>query len=117
MVEIGGMETEKYVTPEWLLANGFEEFFLSDLEDEYPGLPVMQECDNRFFREKEFNRNLFVIKIYPYQTTDYHEYFDYEVYIQEDVGCPFVRMPFLWSGLPVDRLNDLYSSFMGKRLS
>lgn len=101
---------EQIVTPEWLINNGFEEFSVNDGEFLYDGLPPQQQGD-RFFREKNFHRNLFVIQLFP------NELLDYAVFVQDDVGCGFTRMPLRWSELSVDRLNDLYSAFMDKKIT
>lgn len=105
------MTEDKLVTPEFLSEIGFVE--LND-ENTPPGFNVPFDSeDQKCFIENQINRNMFCL-VLEYMEGPKH--WDCLLYVQENIGCGFVEMPDRWAGLPVDRLNDFYSAFMGTKL-
>lgn len=103
------MAQEKLVTPEFLTEIGFVEL----AEDNTPpGFDIIFDTETqKCFIENQVNRNAFCMVL------EYMEdHWDCLLYVQDDIGCGFLLMPDRWSGMPIDRLNDFYSAFMGVKL-
>ena len=98
------------VTPEWLIEHGFVQYKSS----EEPGIhdtPFHNEDDQHFI-EKNFDRNMFVVILSPYDENK----FDHSIYVQDDVGCGFTLIPERWSELAVEHLQAIYYGIRGKYL-
>jgi hypothetical protein len=95
------------VTPEYLLSRGFVKYHDPDDTGIYQ-IPFYNP-DDLHFMEKVFDRNMFVVILQP-------DVDDYSVYVQEDAGCGFVRIPLRFSELDSDCLESLYNGIRGQRL-
>jgi hypothetical protein len=109
------MANEQFVTPEWLLAHGFKELQPLDIDNFPSNFDVDWNSQQRCFIETDFHRNLFCVVLDI--KGDDQEGYCFKVYVQNNVGMGFLELPLQWSALEIDRLNDLYSGFMDKKLS
>jgi len=102
-------DTTKYVDEEYLLSHGFEKY---NEEQSYDicDMPYMNDEDLHF-REKEFDRNMFVLILSEVNSEGVP--IDHGIWIQYNTGCGFVRIPELWSGLPVKFFESIYYGIRG----
>jgi hypothetical protein len=64
------------------------------------------------FREIELNRQLFVVVFSENCSSgEYHP----NVYVQEDIGCGFVEIPFPWWNLPIEYFEAVYYGIRGNK--
>jgi hypothetical protein len=98
-------DTTKYVDEEYLLSHGFERYN-EEQSGEICDMPFMNEEDMHF-REKEFDRNMFVLILSEGIPMDHG------IWVQYNAGCGFVRIPELWSGLPVKFFESIYYGIRG----
>lgn len=103
-------EETKYVDTEYLLSHGFEQY---NEEQQYDisGMPFMNEEDLHF-REKEFDRNMFVVILS--ESYNEGEPLCHEIWVQDDAGCGFTCIPERWSGLPVKFFEAIYYGIRGE---
>lgn len=99
------------VTPEYLLSHGFEKY---DENDQYD----IHECpfinnDHLHFREKEFDRNMFVV-IFSQDMED-KNHMHHQIYVQEDAGCGFTCIPERWWDLPIEYFEAIYFGIRGDK--
>lgn len=110
------------VTPEWLEAHGF--YLLppigqwADCQYQIPSDigDVDFKAGDLCYIEKDFHRNLFCIVLTPETYSDDSQFWEYKVYVMEDVGCGFHWTPFRWGELRIKTLQLLYEAFMGKNI-
>lgn len=115
-------DEEPMVTPAWLEARGFIHvpFKASERDALYPHYPANFDVDftedDLCYIESEIHRDEFCVVLRPEKYTDGSMYFDFEVYIQDDIGCGFINMPFRWAELSIKTFCLLYEAFRGKKL-
>jgi len=105
-------EVEEYVTPEYLLSHGFVQY-KSIKEGDIWEIPF-GETDALYFREINFDRNIFVVSFSPYNG-DPKEGYGCSVYVQEDAGCGFVCIPERWRELPIEYFESIYYGIRGEK--
>lgn len=104
---------EHIVTPEYLLTHGFMQYKSAE-EGDCCDIPFMNE-DDLHFREKELCRQLFVVIFPAYHGDPANGYHCADVYVQEDVGCGFIEIPFPWSELTVEYFESVYYGIRGEK--
>jgi hypothetical protein len=102
-------EEKPVVTEEYLLSHGFERYSEGD-EGPYQ-IPFFNE-DDFHFREKKFDRQMFVVIFSPYNGNP-GEGYSKSVYVQHDAGCGFIEIPFPWWDLPIEYFESVYYGIRG----
>jgi hypothetical protein len=103
----------KYITPEYLLSHGFVQYN-SIAEGDVYEIPFYDE-HAMHFREVEFNRQMFVVVLWPSDGILSATEYDHSIYVQEDAGCGFVQIPEAWCELPVDYFEAIYYGIRGDK--
>lgn len=98
---------QQNVTQEYLLTHGFFQYKSSE-EGDCCSIPFLDE-HSLHFREREFDRRLFVVVI------DAEEITQVSVYVQEDAGCGFIEIPFPWVELPIEYFEAVYYGIRGEK--
>lgn len=102
----------KYITEEYMKAHGFEEYGQDKVGDIY-GLPFLEGDEHVHFKEKEFDRQMFVVVFCKnYDGSDDGSRI---VYVQENAGCGFIEMPFPWTYLCVEYFEAVYYGIRGHK--
>lgn len=103
-------EETKYVDEEYLLSYGFERYNEEQSFD-ISDMPYLND-DDLHFREKVFDRNMFVV---IFSESLYEgEPMNHEIWVQDDAGCGFKHIPERWSGLPVKFFEAIYYGIRGE---
>jgi hypothetical protein len=100
----------KYITPEYLLSHGFIQYNSFDESDIFDA-PFFGQ-DALHFREKEFDRNIFIVVLWSDGNASGY---DHSIYVQEDAGCGFTQIPERWAGLPIEYFEAIYYGIRGKK--
>lgn len=106
-------EDEVLVDADYLLSHGFIEFnretYNTDILELWPlDMPgLFWQKGERYFVEKQIDRQQFFVIIYDDESLT--------VYVQEDVGCGFIEIPFPWSELPVIYFEAVYYGIRGNK--
>lgn len=103
-------EETKYVDEDYLLSHGFERYNREQSFD-ITDMPFFNDEDWHY-REKEFDRNMFVI-IFSEPLYD-NAPLNHQIYVQEDAGCGFACIPERWAGLPVKFFEAIYYGIRGE---
>jgi hypothetical protein len=90
-------DKEKEISPEFLESKGFKRVLPNNEADfdHFPAsfdVPYDPEYDLCYL-EKKLDRKQFCIVLTPGEYTNGEKYFNFEVYIQDDIGCGFVNIP------------------------
>lgn len=106
---------DELVTPEYLIAHGFIQYG----DHEYDDLPIntptlfKRYCSVDGYIEKELHRQMFIVQID--RDFDSLEAINIQVYVQEDIGCGFIEIPFPWVELSVDFFESVYYGIRGHK--
>lgn len=111
-MDFNNTTNEAIVTPEYLLTHGFFQY-KSEEEGDCCDIPFFNN-DDLHFRELQFNRQLFVV-VFSYHNGDPEQGYNKSVYVQEDVGCGFIEIPFPWSELTVEYFESVYYGIRGEK--
>lgn len=103
-------EEMKYVDEEYLLSHGFVRYGQGD-EDNPHQIPFCNEEDLHF-KEKGYNRNMFVVILSEPLYEDAP--LNHEIWVQDDAGCGFTLIPEKWAGLPVKFFEAIYYGIRGE---
>lgn len=103
-------EETKYVDEEYLLSHGFVRYSEGDEDNPYQ-IPFNNE-DDLHFKEKVYDRNMFVIILSEPLYDDAP--LNHEIWVQEDAGCGFTHIPERWAGLPVKFFEAIYYGIRGE---
>lgn len=98
---------DSLITPEYLLERGFVEYHTQE-ESGIWEAPFYE--DYRHFIEADHNRNMFVVLM---QEPDKNGVRDHLIYVQENAGCGFVRIPERWYGMPKQYFEAIYFGIQG----
>lgn len=101
---------EKLVTIEYLLAHGFR-LYKNAEDGDAVDIPFFEDCLH--FREIELHRQMFVVIFNPSDTNP--KDYSIDVYVQDNIGCGFVEIPFPWWELTVDYFESVYYGIRGER--
>jgi hypothetical protein len=105
------------LTPEWLLAHGFE---LLTGDNMPPAFDVSIRGDNASFRlliEKGIHRNQFCVVMEQMSYTDSTIWYDTAIWMQDNIGCGFGEIPdSIISEWTVERFQALYFALRGEKL-
>lgn len=109
-------EEEKYVTKEYLLARGFEQYNEPQSEEIFE-MPFENNDDSFNFREKRYDRRMVVVIFSKYMGSnkEHENFYHKEVYVQEDAGCGFILIPFPWWDLPIEYFESVYYGIRGHK--
>lgn len=111
------MDTEKVISPEWLIFKGF----ILKEEDE-KGNNWAWELDyptnegDLCYVEKKFDRQQFAVILIPLEFTNKEKYFDTTVMVRHNVGCGYVQIPDGFSEMTKYHFSLLYEAIRRKRL-
>jgi len=100
------------ITQEYLLSHGF--IRCNEIDEDSPYQMPMGSDEDFTFIEKEFNRQMFVVILYP-RNGNPEEGYAQQVYVQEDAGCGFLEIPFPWWDLPIDYFESVYYGIRGEK--
>lgn len=115
-------ETLEYtaISPEWLESKGFARYQQGvEYEDHYfPGanFDVDFEKNDLCYVEKKLNRKRFCIVLTPQQYNDESPWFNFEVWIQDDIGCGWVNIPNQFSEMTEYHFSLLYEAIRREKL-
>lgn len=104
---------DELVTPEYLIAHGFKQYWGRPNEEYLPyGYPY-HGVGYSYYLEKEMSRQMFAIVISgePIALLDVSNFVS--VYVQEDAGCGFIQIPFPWTELSVEFFEAVYYGIRG----
>lgn len=101
------------LTEEYLLSHGFEKYN-SEQAKEICDMPFEDNEDTTHYREKRFDRQMFVVIFSPYNC-DPKEGYAKSVYVQHDAGCGFMEIPFPWWDLPIEYFESVYYGIRGHK--
>lgn len=104
---------QNLVTPNYLLNHGFMPYNSEKDEKGYE-YPFEDNEGNMHFREIEFSRQLFVV-IFCFHNFDPSQGYNRDVYVQDDVGCGFVQIPFPWWELTIEYFEAVYYGIRGHK--
>ena len=91
------MIKDKPISPSYLESKGFGRY-TPGMESEFDPFPALFDVrfnsDDLCYLEKKLDRKQFCIVLTPNQWTDTKgDFYSFEIYIQEDIGCGFVNIP------------------------
>lgn len=111
------LEKEKTITPEWLESKGFYRTNGYSEDDNLPAsFDVDFEGNDLCYLEKEIARQQFCIVLTPCQYTTGEIYYRFEVYIQHNIGCGFIRIPNQFTEMTQYHFGLLYEAIRRKKL-
>ena len=89
------MSDNKSITPEWLESRGFIRVTKDNKEDVEGAwdLDVDAQPEDYLYIEGKLDRKQFAILLKQQEYTDGLKFFDFEVYIRDDIGCGFTAIP------------------------
>ncbi len=106
-----------FVTPQYLTSHGFEH--LQSHKDTGLYAPPEKMDRELYFCEKSRNRNCFIVTLERHDDEIHHPStdsgFHHTIYVQDDAGCGFVRIPERWSALSIKHFEAIYFGINGVR--
>jgi hypothetical protein len=105
-------EIKPAVTQDYLLSHGF--IRCSEIDEDSPYQMPLGNDDDFTFREKCFDRQMFVVIFYAYNGNP-EEGYGKQVYVQENAGCGFIEIPFPWCDLPIEYFESVYYGIRGHK--
>lgn len=103
-------QQEQTINEQYLLDHGFFQYDHIVIARLPIGVPQMLQPGTKHFIEKDIHRQMFVVVIDYYGGQS-----DQTVYVQQDVGCGFVEIPFPWSDLSVEFFEAVYYGIRGHK--
>lgn len=105
------MSNMENITEEYLLTHGFIKYQSVEDGDVYE-IPFDNNSDTLHYKEASHHRQMFVV-VFSYYNGDPKDGYSKQVYVQDDAGCGFIRIPFPWWDLPVEHFESVYYGIRG----
>lgn len=117
--QISDADHDKSISPEWLESKGFLRVMPLN-EDQFDHFPsvfdVPFEDDDLCYLERVINRKQFCIVLSPNEYNNKEKYFDFSIYIQDDIGCGFILIPNQFCEMTEYHFSLLYEAIRREKL-
>lgn len=113
------MDKEKAISPAFLKSKGFK-LYIPGSEDDFDPFPALFDIDfgedDLCYLEEKLDRKQFCIVLTPNKYSNGEEYYSFEIYIQDDIGCGFVLIPNQFCEMTEYHFSLLYEAIRRERL-
>jgi hypothetical protein len=113
-------EVYKPITPAWLESKGFARYEKDkEYEDEYfPGacFDVHFHTEDLCYVEMKLHRQRFCIVLTPQIEADWQEFYNFEIWVQDDIGCGWIEMPGNWTEITEYHFSLLFEALRREKL-